>query len=504
MSTLMEIPEIQVVSPQPAVMPQVSLNSIMQTANETMQTTDLDKIEATTTTQTENSKEMFSFENSSFIMEEDAKSGELPPLTYVDFMPRCLGRVMEESEPQFADFKSVMDQTNQWLESMPQYAVFRCETITKKLQRGDYKLDNDAVMSHHSSNGDNTFIRGVRLWLMPRDDPTSPTQKLSYMTVLPDHEDPKVYGKMNGLISSATFRMTVNRVMSQFDSLPTSVEKLNRHLMTRPIPGKLLSVEVLSQMISQSLKASSPNTEVTCWSECGKNNRLYVNALRVFYVVGESAFESIGMHDTVPDIVQNSDGFAVKVKFAPFNTVVSQASRWLKDQEGLRVISIQSPYVKCDRLGNGAVSVSSGQAGYVELTNCDSQFVRIMRVFYTKDKKVSSDPLTLSSRLFVPVRKFDTGRDFEGFSNTIQRVINWLNLTKSPVLSVETVQYQIHPDSWGSGVQENKVDMVNSHSNGRYYLTCVRLYFPVMFSEPPPEMLKTTDEEEVGWGCVVQ
>ena len=45
------------------------------------------------------------------------------------------------------------------------------------------------------------------------------------------------------------------------------------------------------------------------------------------------------MHDTVPDIIQNSDGFSVRVKYAPFNTVVSKASQWLNGQE-VSVLSV--------------------------------------------------------------------------------------------------------------------------------------------------------------------
>ena len=102
MTTMMEIPDIQIVTPQPSKMPQVSLNGILQTTNGTMQTTDLDNVQ-TTTTLNEDSDETYSFENSSFVMEEE--TGELPPLTYVDFMPHCLGTFMAGSEPEFADFK---------------------------------------------------------------------------------------------------------------------------------------------------------------------------------------------------------------------------------------------------------------------------------------------------------------------------------------------------------------------------------------------------------------
>lgn len=37
-------------------------------------------------------------------VETEQKAGVLPPLTYIDFVPQCLGSKIEGKEPQFAEF----------------------------------------------------------------------------------------------------------------------------------------------------------------------------------------------------------------------------------------------------------------------------------------------------------------------------------------------------------------------------------------------------------------
>ncbi len=59
-------------------------------------------------------------------------------------------------------YRTVVEQANQWLETTPQYLVTRCETVVKKLENPDYKLDNDVVFIHMSSHGSNTFLTGLR------------------------------------------------------------------------------------------------------------------------------------------------------------------------------------------------------------------------------------------------------------------------------------------------------------------------------------------------------
>ena len=42
--------------------------------------------------------------------------------------------------------------------------------------------------------------------------------------------------------------------------------------------------------------SKSLDTEKMCWADCGKEDRIYIYALRVYYVVGKPAFEVVGMY----------------------------------------------------------------------------------------------------------------------------------------------------------------------------------------------------------------
>ena len=58
--------------------------------------------------------------------------------------------------------------------------------------------------------------------------------------------------------------------------------------------GSVLNVETLSIKYEDTDPVSCLNTEKMCWMESGKANRVYVSAIRVFYVMGKPAFEAIG------------------------------------------------------------------------------------------------------------------------------------------------------------------------------------------------------------------
>ncbi|XP_067660928.1 uncharacterized protein [Haliotis asinina] len=435
--------------------------------------------------------------------------GELTPLTYVDFMPRCLGTgYLKGQLPEFAEFGTVVEQANQWLESMPQYTVWKCETVGKKLNNSDYQLDNDAVFIHMSSHGNNAFLMGLRLWLTPKMNPDAPVQKLSYLTVLPEENTQgggSVADVISNLLNQQTgYRFGGTQLFTQFNSLSKTLEKLSRQFQLNPIAGTILNAETIKLLLSD----SKPNPETTCWVETGRTNRLFVFALRIFYVIGEPAFETLGAKDIIPEYACNTEGMIQRLKFATYRSTVQKASDWLKKQQGIKVVNVQTIDVKVLKLPNGNIEFDSNSSGYGEMAFEDScQFLKVLRIYYVRKQKVTpldATPVSnMTSRLFVPVRKNQTGKVFESFSKTMQRVIAWLNVTQTPLLSMESVQYMVNPESWGTGVAEDRVDTVKNQSSGRYQLTCIRLYFPQDFEEPSPDLLPPTKEDEEGWMCII-
>ncbi|XP_025114118.1 uncharacterized protein LOC112576084 [Pomacea canaliculata] len=425
---------------------------------------------------------------------------QLPPLTYVDFYPRCLGTKFA-GEPQYADFQTVVEEANQWLRSMPQFVVVKCETVESKLNSADFKADFDYSFCHVSSNGKNVYLKGLRLWLRPQGETPAPVQKLAYMTVLPDHNN--LVSTLASMVATISLRVAPDNVLPSFDSLPTMLQKLSRHLQQKPLPGKILTVETVTFKVMETASLDKIDTENCLWWESGRTTRMYVCGIRLFYEQGQPAFEQIGYHDEVPDIAQDHENFMHRVRFAPFSSIVSKAAHWLQGQQNIRAVNFQSLTFKAERPGGmGPYLIETTQSGFAEAPSLlETRYIKILRIFYVKDQKSENSSLYssvhLTTRLFVPARP--AGAVFESRSKTAQRIISWLSATGVPVLSAETVRYAVDKDSEGTGVKEDRSDSVATTSAGQQYVTCVRLFFPCEFQEPPPEVVPQTAEE---W-CVI-
>lgn len=439
---------------------------------------------------------------------QDEIQEELPPLTYIDFYPQCFGSDFEGKDPTYAEFQSVMEQANQWLRSMPQFVTVKSETVEHKLNPTDFSLDPDATLLHFSSHGKNIYLRGLRLWLMPKKDLQVPIQQLAYITVLPDHASGDLSSTLAGLVTNASMRGQPDHLLPSFNSMKTTMEKLNNHLQSKSLPGKILTVETVMFKVAESASVDKLNTEATLWTESGKHSRTYLFGVRVFYVVGQSEFEKIGYYDEVPLSVQDPDGLGMRIKFAPFAQTVGRAASWLQTQQNMRAVNFQSIRLKVERPnGAGPFVIDSQVAGYSEAPSLvESRFIKFLRIFFVKGQKGDVPDIysstNLTTRLFVPEKK--GWRQFESFSKTQQRVIQWLNATGIPVLAMETVRYPVNLDAYvGTGVDEERADQVVNSYSGQYTLTCIRLYFPRQFKEPPPEIVPETAEDAAGWMCVV-
>ena len=70
---------------------------------------------------------------------------------------------------------------------------------------------------------------------MPRIEPQSPVQQLAYVTVLPDHTS----GSLASFLSSVAGQsMAGQSGGAGFDTLSVTLEKLNKHLAVKPLPGE--------------------------------------------------------------------------------------------------------------------------------------------------------------------------------------------------------------------------------------------------------------------------
>lgn len=432
--------------------------------------------------------------------EQDVVESELslPPMTFVDFLPALLEKaVSADDTPRYAEFSTVIEQANQWIKDNTTFMVMKCESIIKKLQGGD-ALDEDAVVFHESCYGVNKYLRGLRLWLAPRLETETETQVLGYLTTLPDPvEDSSDF-------MSSIFARSDSAIPS-FCSMPETVARLNKFLKKKPIPGSILNIETLRIKYEDTDPRCALDTEKMCWAESGKTSRVYVSAIRVFYVIGKPVFESIGMHDEVP-VCQNNYEIMSRLRFCPFTTVVQRAKQWLQSQKGIKVINMQTVPTVCDRNRAGEAQIHTEKSLYCEEANHDLQLARVLRIYYIQDPKSEVRPyekLQLTTRLFIPTRNSGYGKDYESFSKTMQRVITWLNVTRTPIFGVETVTYPYSPDMYGSGVFSDSAAISRIATAGKYFITTVRLYFPCEFTEPPPDVFPEIQEEPWQWACTV-
>ncbi|XP_052788089.1 uncharacterized protein LOC128222938 [Mya arenaria] len=430
----------------------------------------------------------------------------IPPMTFVDFMPRLIEEAASNVDsPIYSEFSSVMEQVNQWLKGNPDYQAMKLESFTKKLSEKENAPDLEQVMYHESSYGINKYVRGLRLWLAPRLDTSSPIQEIGYITTMPEPSEGEASDPDSMLSLFKVGMFNARAVMPTYCGYKEMMDKLNKFLKKKPLPGSVLSIENVKVKYDENSLGKCMDSESMSWADCGKDDRIYMFAIRIYYIIGKPTFEVVSYHDEAP-VCQNNWETMSKLRYCPFTTVVQRGRAWLRNQKGIRVVNMQTVDVFCDRTSKGEARVHHDKTGYVEAAGKDAQFARVLRIFYIVDPKSSVCPyetVNLTSRLFIPTRRGDWGKNCETFSKTMQRVIKWLQLTKVPIFGVETVIHPFTPDSYGTGVRDDSSTVSLIAAQGKYFITTVRLYFPCEFEEPDPKLLPQPEEEEGWWACTV-
>ncbi|XP_060595194.1 uncharacterized protein LOC132749465 [Ruditapes philippinarum] len=425
-----------------------------------------------------------------------------PPMTFVDFLPLLLESAESNNDtPMYAEFSTVLEQANQWLKGNPAFKAMKLESIIKKMADRDV-VDLDQVVHHESTYGVNKYLRGLRLWLAPRLDSSEPVQEIGYLTTLPEPVDESNAEAVLSMFRPSRFR--VGGGVPSYCGMNDMMLQLNKFLKKKPIPGSILNVETVKVKYDDQ-GSKCLDTEKMCWADCGKEDRIYIYAIRLYYVAGKPAFETLGYHDEIPVCINNWE-LVSKIRFCPFTQVVQRAKNWLKTQKGIRVVNMQTVEIFSDRTNKGEAKVHHDISGHGEAAGQDTQFARVLRLFFIQDSKSTEctySALNLTTRLFIPSRHGQWGKNCETFSKTMQRVITWLQLTKTPIFGVETVNYQFSPDSYGTGVRENDASISLVATSGKYFITTVRLYFPCEFEEPDPELLPHEEEDQGWWACTV-
>ncbi|ESO86375.1 hypothetical protein LOTGIDRAFT_235434 [Lottia gigantea] len=177
---------------------------------------------------------------------------ELPPLSYIDIMPRCLevGAVDRKVPPKFEPFSAIIENANEWLRCNSGMKVWRCETVERKIEKGTI-VNLDSTLIHESTYGFNVYVIGLRLWLTKKSDEKTPTQQLAVYNVIPQEKEVPIrfstrFGGGSGIVGGAYIVgpglgrgiHTQITTWTTYEGLNKTLERTNEELKTSPLPGK--------------------------------------------------------------------------------------------------------------------------------------------------------------------------------------------------------------------------------------------------------------------------
>lgn len=413
-------------------------------------------------------------------------------LTFVDFLPQCLERGGIFSRPTFEPYKALIERANQWLAGQPSWDVKTCESV--EFKTWGEMVNTEKMTYYERAEYPTWYIRGLRLWLVPRTDVSRPPQLLGYTNLVPE-----ILPGTGGLFG-----------MPQFESLNDLLQRFNQGLITNPLPGRVIAIE------SQEMKIPNFSTfdpDRSFWSEHGDHAKHFVFIVRVFFEMApELQMEKIGVADFVP-VALTEGGFFTMPQFEPFSNVVSRASQWCAQQSCLRFCNAQSVEVK---MKSGYV-VDTQRMSYTEHGGRTTCYVRVLRVTYVKTNEnvdnngaatynnpQDAPPLQLNCKTFVPLqltRGFFVP-EFETLSKTKERIEAWIKATGARVLSCETQPMRLY--TGGEAYQGAESSFTYNISNrNEYWIFVIRVFLDGFYHEPPTEMLPAEPMVQAQDCCVI-
>ncbi|KAL3870866.1 hypothetical protein ACJMK2_038898 [Sinanodonta woodiana] len=422
---------------------------------------------------------------------------DMPALAYIDIMPRCInpGNIPKGIAPTFDTFSAIIEGANIWLMNNKNLCVWKCETIQRKIKKEAYGLsyDLESMLDHQPIFGTDYHVLGIRMWLTKKTDQALPIQQLGVLNEVPDKEslqfpaNPIGYGQ-NGVhqyrgMSIHPMHLTMGLDFT-FAGLKETVEKLNQRLAQVPLPGFILNVETATIPLDAFKNGDkSIDPEEALIRENKEKFTRYTQVIRVYYVKGKPAQEHIGMHEFIPEIKEVPD-MMKPAKFSSVTETLIQIALWLQHQQGIRVVNIQQFDVRVET-HDSEVNISSNSTDEFECSLENKRMLKTFRVFFTKSNVIAAPapPPFLASRLFVPIRT--SLRSYETMSQTMYRIDAWMKLTGLPIFSVETTRLP-YVDNDTQGVNLDKSDYMLAANSGRYWVQCIRVYFPNVFHEPNP------------------
>ncbi|KFM82596.1 hypothetical protein X975_05027, partial [Stegodyphus mimosarum] len=403
----------------------------------------------------------------------DQKQEELrgKGFSFIDFLPQIRESGGFFSEPVYETFRALVDRANAWLQANPQWEIKTCESVEFKASGGDVDTETMTYLEYGTTV--NSYIRGLRLWLLERPDKNGTGQQIGYMNLKPRQTS------NGGIFSSPTY-----------ESLQEVIDRFNVMIQTNPIPGRIITIET-REMKTKSSTDLDP--DISNWRERGDiGYTKFLFVIRIFFEIVKGPSEEIGIVDFIPNTTKQGGIFSFP-KYEPFSSVVEKASNWCTQQDRLRFCNAQSLEIKLKMGGD----IDTQKMEYVEHGNRKTFYVRILRVTYTKapsqEQKFMREPLSvrqLTCKTFVPVQ-LTSGffvPKFETLNETRTRVSAWVKATGAQVFSAETAALRMFTGGEAKHGTEASFTY-NREERSEYWIFVIRLYLNGKYEEPPPEML---------------
>ncbi|CAL1298532.1 unnamed protein product, partial [Larinioides sclopetarius] len=359
-------------------------------------------------------------------------SNDLIPICFiVYFLPECRDPGGIFSQPQFANFRTLIDRANDWLRTNRRWKVITCESVEFKAKGDNVSYDKMVYLEYGEHT--TTYVRGLRLWVGEKETDFDIAQQIGYLNLVPNE-----IGGGGGIFSSP-----------DYECLDDVVSKYNREVRTRPLPGRIITIESQEIKLKHSLEVDPDRSH---WVERGSGPKRFIFVLRIFFEISDGVPEEI--------------------------------------EEG---------------------AVNPQKMNYLEHGNRLTCYVRILRLAYTKIRDSSNKSLypdmnisRLTCRTFVPVQLTNSifVPEFESLHATKERVTAWVKATGAKVISAETAALRMYT----GGEERHGTEATftyNRAERSEYWIFVIRIYINGAPQEPPKEMLPPVPEIEDQGCCIM-
>ncbi|XP_055336776.1 uncharacterized protein LOC129587182 [Paramacrobiotus metropolitanus] len=343
-------------------------------------------------------------------------------LLSVDFLPVITGFESISSLPEYESFPVLVERANYYLRNNPLVTVNTCESVEFRVtNRGcDIQTRNSVYIAPVESS--TRYARGLRLWIQRKVCHSTSYDQIGYDNFLPD-----IYGQK---IS---------------EGLESVMAKINHRYRHTPLKGRIITVE--TQPVKWGSRGLDPDR--TIWKEHAFASTLYVNVIRIFYIIGTVKPCQVGVHDIVPAVLE-SGGLFSRPKMESFQPVIQRASQWLMSlPPNCRPVNVQTVMF---RWSNNQ-GINTNNLVYQE-NNTRQNCLRYLRVGFVMENPTDGPParslIQLHCKLIVPRMTFAFGcrstGEFETQESTRNRVNAWVRATGARVVCVESLFMRTYSD----------------------------------------------------------